>query len=59
MDIIEKLNKERLKRTEETLKLAGCLKCNSCGVWVDNSFIIAGKCNECIDTKQRGIYGYI
>lgn len=49
--LLKKLSQEKLKRTEESLKLAGCLKCNSCGVWVDNSFVIAGVCNECIDKK--------
>jgi len=49
MDILEKLKQERLERTEESLKLAGCLKCKICGIWVDKSYIEAGKCNECIE----------
>jgi len=47
-DIMEKEKQERLERTEASLKLAGAVKCNSCGVWVDSCFIEAGNCNECI-----------
>lgn len=45
---------EQLKRTEESLKLAGCLKCNCCNYWVDKSYIISGICDKCnLNKKER------
>ncbi len=45
--MLEHLRKERLKRTEETLRLMGCEKCKVCNYWVDKEFIVDGKCNLC------------
>jgi len=50
MNLLEKFNQERLKRTEKSLTLAGCGKCAECGYWVDKVFIsennICDLCNE-------------
>jgi hypothetical protein len=47
MDILIKLKQERLERTEESLRLAGCDKCKICNFWIDKEEIKDGICNEC------------
>jgi len=59
MSILDQLRRERLERTENQLRMAGLLKCNSCGYWVDNSFIINSVCNECIGKKEETIVEWI
>jgi len=52
VETLERLSQERLTRTEASLKLAGAVKCNSCGYWVDNFYISKGSCDKCNDKKE-------
>jgi hypothetical protein len=52
MDKILEFYQEKLKRTEENLKLFGAIKCKICNVWVDNSYINDGVCGYCIEKKE-------
>ena len=44
---MDKLTQERLERTEASLRLAGCEKCNVCKVFMDREEIKDGICGEC------------
>ena len=59
MTILEQLRREQLERTEQHLRQIGLLKCNSCGYWVDNSFISNSTCNECKGKKEETIVKWI
>jgi hypothetical protein len=50
---LEQFKKERLARTEQALKKAGASKCMICKIWVDNSCIIAGVCDECKHKQEE------
>lgn len=44
---------EKLNKTEESLRLIGCIKCSICNFWVGKDFIIKDSiCNLCFE-KQR------
>ena len=57
MDILEQLRQERLVRTEVNLRQVGLVKCDKCGWWVDNSFVVDKNCNNCRDKTEEDLSG--
>ena len=54
---MDKFYKERLVRTEESLRQAGAVKCDKCGWWVDNFFIVDKNCDNCRDKTEEDLSG--
>jgi hypothetical protein len=53
MDRLEILRQERIKKTEDNLRLSGAEKCIKCNLWQGVEYLKDNVCCDCRDIKTK------